>query len=194
MFQKWFRHAGRGGQEIWGQGWVTVPSSTSWGLRTTWLRRKSGGGAYQAHRIRRGCRESEHREFILFLTDGSESEHREFILFPMEGSESEDKEFILFLTDGSEREHREFILFLTDGSESEDKEFILFLMTSVWRMDYKSVSTRWPVLEKSGKWNIRRQSLLMSEEAGIVWEDGRETLHEFSKRKMRIFHQKYQHK
>jgi len=80
---------------------------------------------------RRGCRESEHREFILFLTDGSESEHREFILFPMEGSESEDKEFILFLTDGSEREHREFILFLTDGSESEDKEFILFLMTSV---------------------------------------------------------------
>ena len=80
---------------------------------------------------RRGCRESEHREFILFLTDGSESEHREFILFPMKGSESEDKEFILFLTDGSERVHREFILFLTDGRESEDKEFILFLMTSV---------------------------------------------------------------
>ena len=44
---------------------------------------------------------------------------------------SEDKEFILFLTDGSERVHREFILFLTDGRESEDKEFILFLMTSV---------------------------------------------------------------
>ena len=38
---------------------------------------------------RRGCRESEHREFILFLTDGSESEHREFILFLMEGSERE---------------------------------------------------------------------------------------------------------
>ena len=44
-------------------------------------------------------------------------------------------------------------------------------------MDNKSVSTRWPVLEKRGKWNIRRQSLLMSEEAGIDWEDGGEVVY-----------------
>ena len=42
--------------------------------------------------------------------------------------------------------------------------------------DNKSVSIRWSVLEKCGKWNTIRQSLLMSEEAGIDWEDGGETL------------------
>ena len=158
MFQRWFRYAGREGQGLWCQGRIVVPSYASWrhrarktefGMKTQWQRGsrdwdgRAGGDARSSWdrpstQYRRGRSESwtQGDHTVPNRWKARKTEDREFILFP-EGTQYMSRVFVLL--DMVKREYEEEIY-------RGDKE-----QTLVWRMDYKSVSTRRLVPEKCEK-------------------------------------------